>query len=232
MLPRGWDSTSSGIVGGKSNVDQALPATNPGLQFGSKDAEVACRQLGFEAAWAEFRTVGGGSGPILADDLGCDGSEATLQACRQLTGTAPDCTHSEDVGVACVASLGPGQKTIRFSAGGAISDGPRRIEIFKDGEWGTVCDDIFGRSDALVACRQLGYETTDINYGTVGGGSGPILADELDCVGSEATLQACRQLTGSAPDCGHSEDVGVRCGSSGPARTAGDDDEAVPATTR
>ena len=32
-----------------------------------------------------------------------------------------------------------------------------RLEILKDGLWGTVCSYHFDREDADVACRQLGY---------------------------------------------------------------------------
>ena len=32
-----------------------------------------------------------------------------------------------------------------------------RLEIFIDGEWGTICDDSWGDTEADVACRQLGY---------------------------------------------------------------------------
>ena len=88
-----------------------------------------------------------------------------------------------------------------------------RVELFTNGQWGTVCDDSWGLSDANVVCRQLGFEmaVSAVSSAGFGEGSGPIHLDDMSCDGSEASLLECAHGGVGSHNCGHSEDAGVVC---------------------
>ena len=64
------------------------------------------------------------------------------------------------------------EPTVRLVDGYGPDEG--RVEVFHDGEWGTVCDDGWTIHDADVVCRQLGYARAVAapDFGTFGSGRG------------------------------------------------------------
>ncbi len=54
--------------------------------------------------------------------------------------------------------LGCTNGDLRLIGGSSSFEG--RVEMCWNNEWGTVCDDLWTAPDALVACRQLGYNPT------------------------------------------------------------------------
>ena len=88
-----------------------------------------------------------------------------------------------------------------------------RVEVYYNGEWGTVCDDGWGHADATVVCRQLGFYSSVRAYGSAyyGKGKGPIWLSKLSCVGNEPNLFDCAQSRVTKKNCTHSDDASVIC---------------------
>ena len=102
---------------------------------------------------------------------------------------------------------------IRLVGGSSPDEG--RVEVYHNGQWGTVCHDQWDIIDATVVCRQLDYAmaTSAPGQAAFGPGSGPIWYDDVDCSGTEMNLTQCLHTALGTHNCSHDEDAGVVCAS-------------------
>ncbi|XP_035580030.1 LOW QUALITY PROTEIN: deleted in malignant brain tumors 1 protein-like [Zalophus californianus] len=185
--------------------------------WGLPAAQVVCRQLSCGLALEAPRgsLFGGGSGPIFLDNVRCAGNETSLGQCHHLGLSVHNCGHHEDAGAVCSA---PADLPLRLANGRSRCEG--RVEVRHQGVWGTVCDDHWDIRGARVVCRLLGCGRALAAPGRChfGPGSGPILLDNVRCVGTEDTLDRCGHSGWAQHNCRHWEDAGVIC--AGPAASA------------
>ncbi|XP_034537112.1 neurotrypsin [Notolabrus celidotus] len=215
------------LIGGGSHMEGRVEVYHQG-EWGSVcddnwtelNAEVVCRQLGFSgpAVVSPDGSYEVGRGLILLDEVQCQGPESSLVSCSHSGWGQHDCSHSEDVGVRCLREVqdqthlsAPSEPLLRLAAGESKKEG--RVEVFVNGQWGSVCDDGWNDVNAAVVCKQLGFtgvaKARSMAY--FGEGSGPIHMDNVRCSGTETSLSQCAFISEDAQDCRHSEDAGVIC---------------------
>ena len=68
-----------------------------------------------------------------------------------------------------------------------------RVELYFSGEWGSICPEGWDFFDALIACRQLGFKWVNhLGLGVdKGKGEGPSWLNNVECEGSEPSLDMC-----------------------------------------
>ncbi|XP_062570475.1 neurotrypsin-like, partial [Saccostrea cucullata] len=112
---------------------------------------------------------------------------------------------------------GSAKQKIRLVNGKSSREG--RVEVFKDGVWGTVCDDGWGFNDANVVCKQLfGLDGIPYSNAYFGPGTGLVLMANVRCNGTENSLLDCGHTDELNLGCSHSEDAGVMCMKAPPVR--------------
>ena len=92
-----------------------------------------------------------------------------------------------------------------------------RVEVKHNGEWGTICDDVWDIDDANVVCKSMGYlsaiNSTTNAYFPKSTETRTIMLDDLQCTGGETNLAYCPHNGYKKHNCDpdHSEDAGVIC---------------------
>ncbi|XP_033891791.3 neurotrypsin-like [Acipenser ruthenus] len=178
--------------------------------------QVVCKQLGFRYIKGSVQHhFAVGTGQIFLDDVSCSGKESCLVQCGRREWRKHDCTHQEDVSVVCSPDRDvngiPSSLPMRLMDGENEKEG--RVEIYINGQWGTICDDGWTDRDAEVVCRQLGYKglVKARTMAYFGEGKGPIHIDNVKCTGNERSLADCIKQPIGMHNCRHSEDAGVIC---------------------
>ena len=89
------------------------------------------------------------------------------------------------------------------------------MEVYHNGEWGTVCDNGWDLNDAQVVCNELGFgKVVAAKYNSFyGQGSGQIWLDDVNCVGTESRVGSCSHGGWGSHNCDHTKDAGVKCAS-------------------
>eukprot|EP00118_Oscarella_pearsei_P011365 m.75935 g.75935 ORF g.75935 m.75935 type:complete len:578 (+) comp35963_c0_seq11:708-2441(+) len=191
-----WDSTNNGIV---------------------------CRQLGYNEHFPisdyDKRKIGYGNGPILMTEVKCSGPEQNITSCKykKLTESNSGCSHSEDVIIKCVeVDFDEEPWSLRLS-GGDASMANGRVEVFLEGQWGTICNGEWDIADANVACHQLGFldgaVSVDLNdhFGKAKLSS---WMSKVRCLGNESRLADCYFEIPSIRRCGGAsglQNAGLTC---------------------
>ncbi|KAG7461574.1 hypothetical protein MATL_G00192570 [Megalops atlanticus] len=157
--------------------------------------------------------------------VACTGNEVHLSVCPMefaKANTSIPCEGGRPAMVSCVP--GPqftqvnGKRkrpkitaTVRLKGGWRLGEG--RVEVLKNNEWGTVCDDRWNLQSASVVCRELGFGSAKeaLTGARMGQGMGPIHMNEVQCLGQEKSLWNCPFKNITSENCQHVEDASVRC---------------------
>jgi hypothetical protein len=81
-----------------SHDGEVRPVCDDG--FGMEEAQVACRQLGYQGATG-YSTVTGNTDEFWLDDVVCNGNELRLDDCQHLAWGDDNCSASETQAVTC-----------------------------------------------------------------------------------------------------------------------------------
>nr|XP_027211035.1 neurotrypsin-like [Penaeus vannamei] len=154
------------------------------------EAEVLCRNLGFENGWALpfYRAYLGRAGSQdQAEVSGCSGKETWIRECPGHAWSSTFCGAWRDAGLLC----SDGGVSIRVEGGRPERGGHLQVKL-EGTKWAGLCGTGFDDLDAKVACSMLGYEGEAQATQEPKTSRAAIWDVILDCNGDESHLHQCR----------------------------------------
>ncbi|XP_076216783.1 scavenger receptor cysteine-rich type 1 protein M130-like [Aptenodytes patagonicus] len=174
-----------------------------------KTVSLACKELGCgDGGFLETRLpYGRVSGRAWLDRVECGERNSSFWQCPSTPWDPQSCDDLQDeTHTSC-------NDREKIRAVGGENGCLGRVEVWHRGSWGTVCDDSWDMQDAEVACRQLGCgpAVSALEKAAFGEGMGPIWLEQVECRGTEPSLQDCWARPGDSGSCRHKEDAAVNC---------------------
>ncbi|XP_041660917.1 scavenger receptor cysteine-rich type 1 protein M130-like [Cheilinus undulatus] len=198
------------MVNGTSRCNGKVEVYRNGLwnrvcsnDWSTDEAEVLCQEVNCGSPTAQIEVPHYGETNIIGGvKVNCFRNESSLSQCT-FQDMKENCV---DATVLCTHS-----RPVRLVNGTNRCSG--RVEVYNEGQWGTVCDDRWGMQEAAVVCREMDCGTPlTVKYKAFfGRGQDQVWLDDLECTGHEKALGDCPHRGFGEHDCDHHEDAGVVC---------------------
>lgn len=155
-----------------------------------------------------------------ADSLLCNINCLAPQQNTSQYGIYVQCNHTIDYGTLRLLAI-DGTSAVNSEMDSKEKTDSGLLEIFSEGQWGTVCGAVFGSVEADLACRQLGYFRAEsyvhrIESDYRGNDNNiieePIAVKSVQCTPEDGELAYCsRPKLPQGVVCSHNEDIILSC---------------------